>query len=51
MWYRGWTIKYWPVGAQHWKAERHGVGMCAQSQAAIKRMIDIKISEVRDNRK
>lgn len=45
MWYRGWTIKYWPVGGQHWRAEQAGVGMCANSPEALKRMIDLRIYE------
>ncbi len=41
--YRGWEIFYFPRGAQHWRAEQHGVGMCASSKDALKRMIDAKM--------
>ena len=45
--YRGWTITYSaarPVTGL-WRAEQFGVGMCAGTEAALKRMIDVKVTE------
>ena len=42
--YRGWSYnfdRYRPVTGQ-WRAEQHGVSMCAGSEDALKRMIDSK---------
>jgi hypothetical protein len=46
--YRGWKIYYYPVGSQHWRAEQYGVGMCANSEGALKRMIDVRQKEVQE---
>ena len=48
IWYRGWTIFYKPVGGQHWRAEQCGVGMCANSVEALKRMIDLRQKEAQE---
>ena len=46
--YKGWKIYYYPVGGQHWRAEQYGVGMCANSEEALKRMIDIRVKEAQE---
>lgn len=45
LWYQGFTLSYWPVGSQHWKAERHGVTMNARSKEELKRVIDLHIHD------
>jgi hypothetical protein len=45
--YKGWKITYSanrPVTGT-WRAERHGVGMCAGTREALQRMVDAKVSE------
>lgn len=45
--YKGWVITYnpsLPVTGK-WRAEQFGVGMCAGTKEAIKRMIDAKVLE------
>lgn len=46
--YKGWKIYYCPVGSQHWRAKQYGVGMCANSVEGLKRMIDIRVREARE---
>ena len=44
--YKGWAIDYdvrRPVTGT-WRAERHGVGMCAGTKEALYRMIDTKVA-------
>jgi hypothetical protein len=51
--YQGWELKYYPghpITGQ-WRAEQHGVTMCAGTKESIKRMIDRRIYEQRENRK
>jgi len=47
--YRGWRISYEPSRpiTGQWRAVRHGVGMCHNSEEAIKRMIDQKVLDAR----
>ncbi len=47
--YRGWTVTTSPTRpvTGTWRAERHGVGMCAGTYEALKRMIDTRIEEKR----
>lgn len=43
--YRGWKItydRYRPVTGV-WRAEKHGVGMCAGNLAQLHRMIDTRV--------
>ena len=40
--YKGWKIKYWPVGSQHYKAIKFGVELCANSKELIRQMIDLR---------
>lgn len=50
--YASWDVTYSaarPVTGT-WRAERHGVGMCAGSKAGIERMIDIRNAEERNRR-
>lgn len=45
--YNGWTYDFdpgRPVTGQ-WRATRYGVGLCTNSEDALKRMIDVKNSE------
>jgi hypothetical protein len=45
--YRGWTYGY-DAGAPvtgRWRATRHGVGVCASTEEALKRLIDFKVAE------
>ena len=47
--YRGWFVYFnptLPVSGQ-WRAVRHGVGMNNNSEAGVKRMIDVKVREAR----
>ena len=46
--YKGWRIFYKPVGSQHWRAEQYGIGMCANSVEALKRMIDVRVKEAQE---
>ena len=46
--YKGWKIIYRPIGGQHWRAEQYGIGMCANSVEALKRMIDIRVKEAQE---
>lgn len=45
--YKGWTIKYWPIGSQHWKATKHGINLCGNSKELLYQMIDLR-SENKD---
>lgn len=50
--YRGWTYNYdgrRPVTGV-WRAERHGVGMCAGNEASLKKMIDVRVTEEQEER-
>jgi len=40
--YKGWNIKYYPEGSNHWKANRYGVSLSARSEKELKEMIDKK---------
>lgn len=47
--YRGWQIRYdgaAPVTGR-WRATRFGVGMCAGSEALLRRMIDQRVEDDR----
>lgn len=51
--YGGWKYSYnhsLPVTGR-WRAERFGVGMCAGTEEALKRMIDAKNEQTRLERK
>jgi hypothetical protein len=51
--YKGWAVTYIahrPVTGT-WRAERFGVGMCASTSDAIKRMIDARAREENDKTK
>jgi hypothetical protein len=51
--YRGWSMGYSaraPVTGA-WRATRHGVGMCAGTADALKRMIDAKHAEEDERRR
>lgn len=41
--YKGWRIRYFPEGSQHWQALRFGVSMRATSRDMLVRMIDLRI--------
>ena len=45
--YRGWKISHNPARpiTGQWRAERHGVGLCAGDRDALLRMIDAKIAQ------
>lgn len=45
MWYRGWTIDYYPFGSQHWRGRQHGVEVCSNTQDSVKRVIDLHIED------
>jgi hypothetical protein len=42
--YKGWRIIYIPVGALHWRAKRFGVSLTAGSKAAVKELIDRRLT-------
>ena len=47
--YRGWAVtfdRYRPVTGLY-RAERHGVGLCAGDLPALKRMVDVRVNETR----
>ena len=44
--YKGWSISYHTFGAS-WRAVRHGVSMCTNSEAGIKNMVDLKNAEMK----
>ena len=49
--YKGFAIKYWPVGSQHWKATWHGVSMNHKDKDALKRMIDQRVADAHRERR
>lgn len=51
--HNGWTITYDPTApvTGRWRAVRFGVGMCANDQAMLKRMIDAKIRQEIEERR
>ncbi len=50
--YQGWNYAHNPARpvTGQWRATRHGVGMCAGTEAQLKRMIDVRNIEARDER-
>jgi len=52
MTYNGWTIRYYPAApvTGRWSAIRFGVSICAGTEEALKRMIDQRIYEAREDR-
>lgn len=51
--YKGWLISYNPNNpvTGTWRAERFGVGMCHNSEAAVKRMVDYKVYKAQEERR
>jgi hypothetical protein len=52
--YRGWHYVDQGPNAPvtgRWRAQRHGVGMCANNEALLKRMIDTRVNEEIEERR
>lgn len=43
MLYKGWTIKYYPQGSQHWMAIKYSVTICNYSKDLLISQIDMRI--------
>lgn len=41
--YKGWKIKYLPIGSNYYKAIKFGVELCANSEELLCRMIDLRV--------